>query len=340
MMNNPMKYLLDFSEKNIRILLFWIGLALTIWRGYECLQKYLHSNVSVRIEMVKSNETTGPSLTICPEFFSSYNEKILKQLGINKSYNYYRNGEWYGNSTLDGRTIFRSVTHNFSDIVESLTVRFKGGGKSVYAGSFENLNITEKGQPTFGRCFEIYFMNKSDNVYDVTITFYKTIYIYFNLPQQFWNDDYKSKIQANVGEKLYLDITYDILKNNFAQNCKSYDYNSYDLCKETEVEKEIINKFDCTVPFFTTSKYKLCSEKEARNQSSDDYYYSIFQQVANCPPPCTTMLPTFGFPTYNKINQSTTGFARLYFKSVVKITEDFVSYDLLRYFICFLKQLY
>ena len=209
-------------------------------------------------------------------------------------------------------------------------VRFKGGDNVTYSGTFQNLNMTEKGQPTFGRCFEIYFMNKSDNVYDVTVTFYKTIYIYFNLPQQFWNDDYKSKIQANVGERLFLDITYDILKNNFAQNCKSYDHQSYDLCKDTQVEKEIINKFDCTVPFFSTSKYKLCSTKESTYQSSDHYYYSIFTQVDNCPRPCTTMLPTFGFPTYNKLNESTTGFVRLYLKSVVKITEDFVSYDLLR----------
>jgi len=39
----------------------------------------------------------------------------------------------------------------------------------------------------------------------------------------------------------------------------------------------------------------------------------------------------FGFPYINENKESQTGSAKLYFKSIVKITEDFVSYDFLRY---------
>ena len=40
------------------------------------------------------------------------------------------------------------------------------------------------------------------------------------------------------------------------------------------------------------------------------------------------MQTMFGFPFIGKVKK---GFARLYFKNIVKVTEDFVSYDFLRY---------
>ena len=40
------------------------------------------------------------------------------------------------------------------------------------------------------------------------------------------------------------------------------------------------------------------------------------------------MQTMFGFPFIGKAKK---GFARLYFKNIVKVTEDFVSYDFLRY---------
>ena len=62
----------NVSEQRIRLLIFSVGFTLTIWRSCECFQKYLHSNLSVRIDMVKNTDTFAPSLTICPEYFISY----------------------------------------------------------------------------------------------------------------------------------------------------------------------------------------------------------------------------------------------------------------------------
>ena len=62
----------------------------------------------------------------------------------------------YGNSTLDGRTIFHSVTHNFSDLVKIVSVVKLQNWEAIdYSGSFENLKLSEKSYLTFGRCFEI-----------------------------------------------------------------------------------------------------------------------------------------------------------------------------------------
>ena len=276
--------------------------------------------------MARSYETFSPSLTICPAYAEAYNKTNLNKFGIGKA-NDYRKGDWHGNSTLDGRTIFKSVAHNFSDLVETLTVNFQNGGKSVYSGSFENMNVTEKGHLTFGRCFQIHPMNESISVNKIDIKFLKSIYIYFSMPKQFYNDNSKSKLEANVGEKLFLDITYEILKNNYVQTCKSYDYESYDSCKSLQLQKTLLSKFNCTLPFATTSKYKVCKSTVSREAST--YFKSIYNNFVQCKSPCTNLLTTFGFPSYDK-NDGSKGFVRLYFKSIVKITEDFVSYDLLR----------
>ena len=138
------------------------------------------------------------------------------------------------------------------------------------------------------------------------------------------------KLEANFGESLYLDITYDILKKKFAKSCNSYQYNSYDFCKETEVEKRIMKKFNCMVPFLTTSAQRVCIAKNKSEKASEFFKNLIFSKSSECPPPCTNMLTMFGFPSYSK-NDGRKGYVRLYFKGIVKVTEEFVSYDLLRY---------
>ena len=322
------KFFFAISEKKLRLFLLCVGLTLMIERSYECLQKLQNSNLSVKMNMARSNETFAPSLTICPEYFSSYNKTNLNKIGI-KNANDYRWGDWYGNSTLDGRKVFQSVTHSFSEIVETLIVYFDTGGKTIYSGSFEHLDIREKGHFTFGRCFEIHFLNKSHSAQSIDIKFFKSLYIFFNMPNQFYNDDSKSKLVANVGEKLFLDITYEILKNNFGKTCKSYRNNSYDSCKATEIKRRLLKKFNFTVPFLTSSKHKLCSTKEISREASKYFIELIYTEIERCASPCTNMVTIFGFPSYNKVDEEK-GFVRLYFKSIIKVTEDFVSYDLLR----------
>ena len=48
-----------------------------------------------------------------------------------------------------------------------------------------------------------------------------------------------------------------------------------------------------------------------------------------CPDPCINLYASFGFPFISK-NRNDFGRLRMYFKSIVKVTEDYVSYDFLR----------
>ena len=66
---------IQITYERITQILFCLGLGLTIWRSYECLQKYLYYNVSTKVSMAKSNETLAPSIVICPTFDSAYNKR-------------------------------------------------------------------------------------------------------------------------------------------------------------------------------------------------------------------------------------------------------------------------
>ena len=69
----------QFAAKNfIKSFFFCIGFTLTIWRSYECFQKYLHENLSTRVTMVNNIETIVPSIVICDE---GYNSRLVQATG-------------------------------------------------------------------------------------------------------------------------------------------------------------------------------------------------------------------------------------------------------------------
>ena len=99
----------NFFAKSFKAILFAIGLSLTIWRSHECLQKYSNSNLSTKVNMFNSFETVLPVIVICPSYMESYNFTNLKSIGIANAEEY-RNGNWYGNSALDGTAVLKYVT--------------------------------------------------------------------------------------------------------------------------------------------------------------------------------------------------------------------------------------
>ena len=185
--------------RNFKVIIFVIGLLLTTERGYRCFQKYLYSNTGTKITMVSSNETFTPVLIIC----GAFNQERMNQNGIKKVKDY-KNGEWFGNSTLDGQTLFRSVTYNLSEILQRFSVRFKSGKWTHYddKNSFESMNVTERGHKSAGRCFEIQYAESFDNVFKVQIILKQSVRIYLNIRNFFYNENSKSRFKANVGENL------------------------------------------------------------------------------------------------------------------------------------------
>ena len=143
--------------------------------------------------------------------------------------------------------------------------------------------------------------------------------------------DSKSKLQAIVGQSLFIDITYEFMKENFGKTCQFYSSETYDTCKSREIEIRILDKYNCTFPFLTTSSATLCPKKDFQDtkEASKDFYKLFYSEFVKCPSPCINMRTFVGYPSLNSIDGNK-GFVRIYFKSIIKTTEDFMSYDLLR----------
>ena len=84
---------------------------------------------------------------------------VLKSIGI-PNRNDYRNGEWFGNSSLDGSTLFTHVTYNLSDLIE--TFMYKLENAEIFTFTDRNLKTLDPrtiSDNTYGRCFEIRLVN-------------------------------------------------------------------------------------------------------------------------------------------------------------------------------------
>ena len=257
----------------------------------------------------------------------------LNKIGLREADDY-RTGHWYGNSSKDGNDIFLDVTHNITDLVQRFYVHFKSGSRKECVGDLSCLKAKDLGHRTFGRCFEIEFGNGIDTVSYIDVEIKKTIFVYFSPPHVFYDSDSKSKFQVNVDENLFLDSTYEVLQNNFEDKCKTYSENyelSHDACKMELAYQKIITKYNCSVPFIQKRNraVNICKNQTIANNASDIFGDHTFVVLPECPVPCVNMITIFGFPFISKRHDNLGRF-RLYFKNIVKVTEDFISYDMLR----------
>ena len=117
----------NFADHYLQTAFFFIGFILTLWRSYDCIEKYFYQNLSTKISMESSYDTILPSLVLCPPKPKEYNERwsmtsniqllikifqwcsflfsALNSIGIENVMEY-KEGNWFGNSSLDGPSIF------------------------------------------------------------------------------------------------------------------------------------------------------------------------------------------------------------------------------------------
>ena len=112
-------------------------------------------------------------------------------------------------------------------------------------------------------------------MYRFRILVKRPIKIFIDIANNFYNENSKSSIKANSQEDLALDISYEILKCNFEENCKFYDEENfnYDTCKESFFENETLNELNCSVPYKSSSHHPVCrgqAAKGSRNKTSEE----------------------------------------------------------------------
>ena len=354
---------IKISYKRVTQILFCLGLSLTIWRSYECLQKYFNQNLGTKVSMVKNNETFFPSIVVCPtkdiaynlryyfedkdiQIYIVFNYSNLQKIGIN-TVDDYKNGNWYGNSSKSGHEIFLDVTHNISDLIEKFYVKHDGNGKRSMWMKCDHIscfNAREIGYFLFGRCFEIEIENRNATIDYIMVYIKKTVFMYVNLPNIFFNVRPKSKIQVNTVESLTLEATYEILQTNVNDNCKKYSQTydqSFDECKFEVMANNLNTAVNCSVPFLFKENVtkNICKNETVAKRAFWSYARDLNSILPECPVPCVNMITSFVYPIVSKLGDNQ-GRVVLDFKNLVKVTEDFISYDLLRFISIFNKSYY
>ena len=258
----------------------------------------------------------------------------LRNIGIN-AFPEYANGNFYGNSSQSGYETFLDVTHNISDLMEGFQLKYQSRRmiKCNYASCFKTREI---GDWFFGRCFEIEIENGNETISYIRVYNIKMpVYIFINSPHVFYNGIPSTKFQANTGETLFIEASYQILQTNFNDDCKKYppSYNqSFDACKLEAINKNIDTIMNCSVPFIfkPNRTAEICRNVTVAQRASDVYQRDRPTVLPECPVPCVNMITSFGYPSITKRDDNK-GQVYIFFKNLVKVTNDFISYDLLRF---------
>ena len=120
--------------------------------------------------------------------------------------------------------------------------------------------------------------------------------------------------------------------NHGGSSCKKYSSEfsgSLDDFKIKEQKRMIDRELNCSVPFYLDADENtlpFCKGEAAKEASK-----ILTMSLKNVLTPCTSMAVQFGIPNveYTTKNQDS-GSLTIYLKNVVKVTQDLVSYDLLR----------
>ena len=243
----------------------------------------------------------------------------------------YKDGNWYGNSSMDGAAIFNSVTYSFSDLIESVDFHYQNGKKVRISSASLELALQPRTIKVgkYGRCYEITLFNEKISLFFFRFEIKKDLEIFFNIPNQFFTNS-RTRIISKASERIYLPVIYEILMSNHDPNCREYSNSfsgSYDQCKESYINEKLKRKLNCTVPYALESEAVPLCQGSMAVEASKIYKEYFLEDSEECPSPCQTMLTNFGWPKYS----NGSGRAQFYFNSIVKVTEDFISYDLLRW---------
>ena len=171
---------------------------------------------------------------------------------------------------MDGPTIFNSATYTLSNLVANFSVHYQNGDVSESDEEMKTFETRMIQTLHFGRCYEMMFERRKQNIEYVDVRSKQKIVIMFNLPGQFYTSS-RSYIQSNTRENTYVEVSYEVLKNNHGLSCKNYSYfvaKSYDKCKASILHEKILTELNCTMPYlirtgqvitsFICSKYVSC----------------------------------------------------------------------------------
>ena len=260
-----------------KTVVFSVCVCLIIWQSYVCLERYLQFNLNTAVEFEKSSAVIFPVFTVCPAYPVAYNNTKLYNFGI-AGRNRYRQGIWGHEHAVDEHEIFKHVTHDIEDIIKTVEMRFSNREPNIVFNkeNMKSLEYREKYHEIYGRCFEVdiqsYGNEKSLIVFETNMP----VYIFIKYPGVFYDNE-KSRLEVILGKCLFIELIYEIYKKSMNAGCKQkqpgsctcldYDDLTYDDCTETALEKHLMEKLNCVVPFINSTN-TVCKVKNIRKQVS------------------------------------------------------------------------
>ena len=140
------------------------------------------------------------------------------------------------------------MTFELSDLIHSIEIQYHNGkGVRWLKEDFDSLDPKPKtvSNIKYGRCYELEVFTYNQTLYYTEIHLLRDLEIYIDIPFQFYTNT-RSRIFANVNEKLYIKVSFEILKINHGHNCRKYSDSysgSYDHCKESDMEDTLTTNF-------------------------------------------------------------------------------------------------
>ena len=67
----------DFLDQHLKSVLFCIGFSLTIYKGFDSVEKYRYANLSTKVTMMNTSETILPVIVVCPDISEAYNIRFV-----------------------------------------------------------------------------------------------------------------------------------------------------------------------------------------------------------------------------------------------------------------------
>jgi hypothetical protein len=124
--------------------------------------------------------------------------------------------------------------------------------------------------PSFGKCFEIELDQFGEPVQYVHFYLKEPAYVYVSTKGHFHNSDSYAKVDVKLKQCLFIDLTYEVIKQNANSQCKRYTEETYDVCCERAAESHLVGVYNCTAPFINSpNNVSVCTDKSKTSKVSN-----------------------------------------------------------------------
>lgn len=294
----------NYLKSFIRIVLSFLSflivascLAALTYQCKTCIEKYLAKDSRVVIKVKSTGNTTFLAFTICPEYFESYKDDLLKK--HNSSKEHIRE---VGNFSVMSTLTFDQITHEFNDIITKIKLT-TGSRDRPTIDLYSNIDSADarfvpKYTLLFGRCFSMELLQSVTKlgIAQVAFTGKKSFYVYIHHPDQFFDLDTETKVEGRPGFRKYLDLNYEISENTLPEEseipCNPDPKYVYDDCYDQTYRNGSLTRFGCIIPGLPPRYYNItevCINLKTETMKEMMEYHEHYKSKRNCLIPCKTM---------------------------------------------------